>query len=58
MKKYDLSQFEERWNSEKGEEEYYYDTNDEWLTKDELIETLDELGYWEEWADDIYGQHE
>ena len=57
MTKRDLSNFESRYNDESGEQEYYYEPDDEWLEEDDFIEILEENDYWEEWSNDINNQH-
>jgi len=57
MTEHDLSNFESRDNEESGEMEYYYEPDDEWLEREDLIEILVENNYWNEWADDINNQH-
>lgn len=42
-----------RYNEDR-EKEYYIDDFDEWMTADEIQERKDEIGYWEEWAEDVY----
>lgn len=50
IKGYDYSAKRE---NDYGDIEYYFDDLDEWYTKEELLEFIDEGEYWDEWANEL-----
>ncbi|EGJ72025.1 hypothetical protein Bcop_1837 [Bacteroides coprosuis DSM 18011] len=53
----DLSEENTRWDEDTKQLLYYDEDLDEWFTRDEILEHREEIGYWDEWSEEIEEQY-